>query len=156
MIILANHGTVSFGQTVEKAYWWTEILDAYCRMLMLARGLGSINYFSEPEAKALLNLKQKWGLADPRLEMTNCDICANDVFRESWKTAGVKPKAFQPPTTGGARRRPGSTRRQPRSRSPDPVHHRPRDGDVEPACYLILHFGSACRNCAMPSRLTLV
>ena len=40
VIILANHGTVSFGETVEQAYWWTEILDAYCRMLMLARGLG--------------------------------------------------------------------------------------------------------------------
>ena len=40
VIILANHGTVSFGETVEKAYWWTEILDAYCRILMLSRGLG--------------------------------------------------------------------------------------------------------------------
>ena len=29
--------------------------------------------------------------------MKNCDICANDVFRESWKAAGVEPKAFQPP-----------------------------------------------------------
>ena len=69
---------------------------------MLARSLGSVNYFSEPEARALLDLKQKWGLADPRLEMQNCDICANDVFRESWKASGVKPKAFQPPTCVGA------------------------------------------------------
>jgi len=97
VIILANHGTVSFGETVEKAYWWTEILDAYCRMLMLARGLGSVNYFSEPEAKALLDLKEKWGYKDPRFEMQNCDICANDSFRESWREAGVVPKAFQPP-----------------------------------------------------------
>jgi L-fuculose-phosphate aldolase len=97
VIILANHGTVSFGETVEKAYWWTEILDAYCRMLMLARGLGSVNYFTEPEARALLDLKQKWGFADPRSEMKNCDICANDAFRESWKSAGVAPRAFQPP-----------------------------------------------------------
>jgi L-fuculose-phosphate aldolase len=66
-------------------------------MLMLARGLGSVNYFSEPEAKALLDLKQKWGYADPRLETKNCDICANDTFRESWKEAGVAPRAFQPP-----------------------------------------------------------
>ena len=29
VVIMANHGTVSFGETVEKAYWWTEILDAY-------------------------------------------------------------------------------------------------------------------------------
>jgi len=102
VIILANHGTVSFGETVEKAYWWTEILDAYCRMLMLARGLGSVNYFSEPEARALLDLKQKWGYTDPRLEMKNCDICANDAFRESWKSAGVAPRAFQAPAYGAA------------------------------------------------------
>ena len=101
VIILANHGTVSFGETVEKAYWWTEILDAYCRMLMLARGLGRVNYFTEPEAKALLDLKQKWGFNDPRLEMKNCDICANDVFRESWKETGVAPRAFQPPEGAG-------------------------------------------------------
>ena len=65
VIILANHGTVSFGETVERAYWWTEILDAYCRMLMLARGLGRVNYFTEPEAQALLDLKQKWGCHGP-------------------------------------------------------------------------------------------
>jgi len=97
VIILANHGTVSFGETVERAYWWTEILDAYCRMLMLARGLGSVNYFTEPEARALLEMKRKWGFSDPRLDAKNCDICANATFRESWGAAGVAPKAFQPP-----------------------------------------------------------
>ncbi len=98
VIILANHGTVSFGETVEQAYWWTEILDAYCRILMLARGLGNVNYFTEPEAKALLELKGKWGFKDPRSGLQNCDICANDVFRESWKETGVAPKAFAPPS----------------------------------------------------------
>ncbi len=97
VVILANHGTVSWGETVEKAYWWTEVLDAYCRMLMLARGLGRINYFTEPEAQALLDLKQQWGMKDPRHEMQNCDICANDVFRNSWKETGVEQSAFEPP-----------------------------------------------------------
>jgi L-fuculose-phosphate aldolase len=104
IIILANHGTVSFGETVEKAYWWTEILDAYCRILMLTRSLGRVNYFTEPEAKALLDLKQKWGYQDPRNELTNCDVCANDVFRNSWKETGVRPEAFPPP---GSCTRPG-------------------------------------------------
>jgi len=103
VIILANHGTVSFDKTVEKAYWWTEILDAYCRILMLARGLGQVNYFTEPEARALLNLKEQWGFKDPRAEMKNCDICANDVFRSSWQATGVAPKAFQPPQFCGAK-----------------------------------------------------
>ena len=138
VIILANHGTVSFGETVERAYWWTEILDAYCRMLMLARGLGSINYFTEPEARALLELKEKWGFKDPRLEMKNCDICANDTFRESWKASGVAPRAFQPPVAClNAGRNAGSVAataarpRHGRSRGPDPGHHRSRHGSVE-------------------------
>ncbi|GAB6185200.1 class II aldolase/adducin family protein [Thermopirellula anaerolimosa] len=97
VIILANHGTVSFGNTVEQAYWYTEILDSYCRMLMLAQSLGRVNYFTEPEAKALLDLKEKLGYKDPRTELQNCELCANDVFRDSWKQSGVDQQAFHPP-----------------------------------------------------------
>ncbi|MBN2296128.1 MAG: class II aldolase/adducin family protein [Pirellulales bacterium] len=100
VIILANHGTVSWGEDPEKAYWWTEVLDSYCRMLMLARGLGRVNYFTEPEAQALLDLKKQWGYPDPRNETQNCDICSNDIFRDSWKSSGVQPTAFQAPKYG--------------------------------------------------------
>ncbi|MCC6507502.1 MAG: class II aldolase/adducin family protein [Pirellulaceae bacterium] len=99
VIILANHGTVSFGEDVEKAYWWTEILDAYCRILMLAKQLGKVNYLNERESRELLTLKDKWGFADPRNteDYKNCDICANDIFRESWEAAGVTRHAFDAP-----------------------------------------------------------
>ncbi len=99
VIILANHGTVSFGEDVEKAYWWTEILDAYCRILMLSRQLGRVNYLDHRESAELLHLKDKWGFTDPRLtaEYENCDICANDVFRDSWAASGVTRKAFDAP-----------------------------------------------------------
>jgi L-fuculose-phosphate aldolase len=103
IIVLANHGTVSFGEDVEKAYWWTEILDAYCRMLMLARQLGHVNYFPEDKERELLSLKEQWGFADPRNteEYKDCDICANDIFRHSWKESGVAPRAFsRPPAMG--------------------------------------------------------
>ncbi len=103
VIILANHGTVSFGEDVEKAYWWTEILDAYCRILMLAKQLGKVNYLNEKEERELLALKDKWGFADPRNtdEYKNCDICANDIFRESWEAAGVTRGAFDAPPAMG-------------------------------------------------------
>jgi len=105
VIILANHGTVSFGEDVERAFWWTEILDAYCRMLMLAKDLGRVNFFTEPKQRELLELKQKWGWSDPRNtpEYKDCDICANDIFRESWKDSGVERRAFPaPPPMGPA------------------------------------------------------
>ena len=103
VIILANHGTVSYGENVERAYWWTEILDAYCRILLLAKGLGRVNYFDETKERELLDLKQKWGWSDPRNteEYKNCDVCANDVFRDSWKAAGIERKAFDAPPPMG-------------------------------------------------------
>ena len=99
VIILANHGTVSFGENVERAYWWTEILDAYCRILMLAKSLGKINHFTETKERELLELKGQWGFDDPRNTESykDCDICANDIFRESWQDSGVERKAFDPP-----------------------------------------------------------
>lgn len=104
VMILANHGTVSFGEDVERAYWWTEILDAYCRILMLSRQLGRVNYLNEREERELLALKDKWGFADPRNtdEYKNCDVCANDIFRDSWAIAGVERKAFDAPPAMGA------------------------------------------------------
>lgn len=98
VIVLANHGTVSWGETPERAYWWTEILDAYCHMLILAKSIGNVGYFSKEEAEQLLALKKAWGGSDPRFEMENCDICANDVFRDSWKDAGLSRHGFNPPT----------------------------------------------------------
>lgn len=103
VIILANHGTVSFGENVERAYWWTEILDAYCRILLLAKQVGRITFFDEKKERELLELKDKWGFADPRNteEYKNCDVCANDIFRESWKDTGVERRGFPAPPPMG-------------------------------------------------------
>jgi len=104
VIILANHGTVSFGESVERAYWWTEILDAYCRMLMLAKQLGGVHFLGDQKSRELLELKDVWGFSDPRntKEYEDCDICANDIFRESWKDAGVERRAFDAPPVASA------------------------------------------------------
>jgi len=66
-IILSNHGTVSWGSTVERAFWHTEILDAYCRILMLARQLGHVERLSTAKVNELLDLRERFGLGvDPR------------------------------------------------------------------------------------------
>ena len=108
-MILANHGTVSYGETVEQAYWWTEILDSYCRMLMLAKQLGNVSFLSGEKSQELLDLKAQWGYQDPRntADYENCDICANDIFRDSWAESGVERRAFPAPAplkpaSGGA------------------------------------------------------
>jgi L-fuculose-phosphate aldolase len=111
IIVLANHGTVSYGEDVERAYWWTEILDAYCRILILSKSIGRVNYFSEEKERELLKLKDQWGYSDPRNteEYKDCDICANDIFRESWKDTGVERHGFDAPPAMGPNATPAPT-----------------------------------------------
>jgi L-fuculose-phosphate aldolase len=86
-IILANHGTLTFGPTLENAYFNTEIIDAYCKILILARQIGKVNYFTPQETKELLDLKKKLGYDDPRLKGENCDLCANNTFGRCYSEA---------------------------------------------------------------------
>ncbi|MCC6491436.1 MAG: class II aldolase/adducin family protein [Pirellulales bacterium] len=99
VVMLANHGTVSFGETVERAYWWTEILDAHCRILLLAKQIGRVEFLSPQHTRELIDLKKKWGYADPRQDSAyaDADLFADDVFRASWAECGVHAGAFGAP-----------------------------------------------------------
>jgi L-fuculose-phosphate aldolase len=95
-ILLANHGTVTCGTDLEDAYFKTEIIDAYCRILLLAKQLGRVNYYSDEKAAELLRLKPRLGIPDPRLELglENCDLCGNSLFREGYGEFSPEPRVF--------------------------------------------------------------
>jgi len=84
IVILANHGTIAFSKDLMTAYFNTEILDAYCKMLILARQLGRINFFTEQQTKELLEFKKRLGIDDPRLKGENCDMCSNNMLRSGY------------------------------------------------------------------------
>jgi L-fuculose-phosphate aldolase len=96
IIIQANHGTVSYGPTVEQAYFLVETLDAYCKIVLLARSLGRVQYFTQEEMRELLELKKKMGLTDLRMDLPDYDLYGNAVFRDSWRETGVEQRAFPP------------------------------------------------------------
>jgi L-fuculose-phosphate aldolase len=93
-ILLANHGTLSFGPTLENAYWNTEIIDAYCRILILARQLGRVHYFDETKTKELLALKKRLGYDDVRFHYPDCPTCGESSFDESYSDFVPQPYAF--------------------------------------------------------------
>jgi L-fuculose-phosphate aldolase len=95
-ILLANHGTVTYGTDLEDAYFKTEIIDAYCRILLLAKQLGRVNYYDDEKAAALINLKPNLNIPDPRLRLglENCDLCGNSLFREGYGEFSPEPKVF--------------------------------------------------------------
>lgn len=80
IVVLKNHGTVSWGETLQQAYWWTEILDAYCRILLIAKQVGRVERISPPKVEELLDLKERFGITDDPRRLHNADLCVNIDF----------------------------------------------------------------------------
>lgn len=66
-LVLGNHGSVHFASNLTNAYYNLEVLDSYCRLLMLVRQFGQISVFNAPQMEGLMELKTKFGFADPRI-----------------------------------------------------------------------------------------
>ena len=65
-IIMQNHGVVCFSNSLEDAYYKLEILDAYCKMLLLTKTIGGPKVLDETQFKELLEVKKNFGVKDNR------------------------------------------------------------------------------------------
>lgn len=69
-ILLANHGVVCWADTVTHAEWYVEVVDTYCKTVMIASQLKSPLPEIPPNKIAdLLAMKQRLGLPDARLPL---------------------------------------------------------------------------------------
>ena len=68
-ILLANHGLVCWADSLTHAEWLVEVMDTYCRTLLLASSLGApIRNIPPEKIEGLLQIKKRLGLRDPRME----------------------------------------------------------------------------------------
>jgi L-fuculose-phosphate aldolase len=86
-IIMGNHGVVCFSSTIEQAYFKLEILDSYCRVLLLTRSLGKPNLLTHAQMKELLEVKASFGGKDERLSCASngCASGNSDAFFSSFE-----------------------------------------------------------------------
>ncbi len=100
-ILMANHGVVSWShQNVEDAYFKMEILEAYCRTVLVATQLGKTPRTMTPEQlKDLLKIKQNLGIPDPRYGLKECELCDNSDWGPgvTCVVPPVKPADGDPP-----------------------------------------------------------
>jgi L-fuculose-phosphate aldolase len=81
-ILMANHGVVAWGKTVEDAYFKMEILEAYCRTVLVTAELGKPpNTIPAGQVRELLAIKQNLGIPDPRHDLAEREICDNSCWR---------------------------------------------------------------------------
>lgn len=93
-ILMANHGVVSWSHNnVEDAYFKMEILEAYCRTVLVTAQLGKPAKTMTPEQlKDLLKIKQNLGIPDPRIGLKECELCDNDEWRPGVVCAAPAPE----------------------------------------------------------------
>ena len=105
-ILMANHGVVSWSHNnVEDAYFKMEILEAYCRTVLVTAQLGMpAKTMSAPQLQDLLKIKQSLGIPDPRHGLKECELCDNAEWRpgvtcalpaKDSPTVGLDPQAEQ-------------------------------------------------------------
>jgi L-fuculose-phosphate aldolase len=92
-VLMANHGVVSWSHNgIEEAYWRMEIVEAYCRTLLVTAQLGKApNTFTPDQLKDLLKIKQSLGYVDPRFGMKECELCDNAEWRPG-VACGISPE----------------------------------------------------------------
>jgi L-fuculose-phosphate aldolase len=74
-ILLGNHGVVCWADTVTHAEWCIEVIDTYCQTLIIASQLGApIKTIPQDKFGALLDVKRKLDLPDPRLSGRECTL----------------------------------------------------------------------------------
>jgi L-fuculose-phosphate aldolase len=97
-ILMANHGVVSWSHLgVEDAYFKMEIIEAYCRTVLVATQLGTpLKTFSHTHLQDLLKIKQTLGIPDPRIGLKECELCNNDEWRPG-ATCAVAPRQINEP-----------------------------------------------------------
>jgi L-fuculose-phosphate aldolase len=102
-ILMANHGVVSWSHNnVEDAYFKMEILEAYCRTVLVASQLGKpVNTMTPEQLKDLLKIKQSLGIPDPRFGLKECELCDNEGWRPG-VTCAVPERDSTPQASGAS------------------------------------------------------
>jgi L-fuculose-phosphate aldolase len=100
-ILMANHGVVAWSHNdVEDAYFKMEILEAYCRTVLVASQLGRTpQTMTQAQLRDLLKIKESLGIPDPRFGLKECELCDNDGWRPGVSCA-IDCRPNSSPVTG--------------------------------------------------------
>ena len=141
---------VAWGSRVEDAYFKMEILDAYCRIVLVARQVSSRpNVIPAPRLRELLTTKQTLGMPDARFGLSEGELDA----RSGWQPAPASASdAENEALSGGSRTRScarcGDSRTWDRIFSPtegtEPDRRKKGSGSVGTPCFSREGLGAPC------------
>ena len=96
-ILLKNHGVVCWADTITHAEWFVEVLDTYCRTLILASHLGTpVQRISPDKIQEILEIKKQLGLPDARFDsQPNSNAYNYPKPERAYREAGNAPRDLE-------------------------------------------------------------
>ena len=102
-ILMGNHGVITWGKSVEDAYFKMEITDAYCRTVIHAQALPGGTSIPCDKLPELLSIKKSLGLPDDRYDLKPAGLCDVDPWAQVCGQHGCStPVTPWSPMTNGA------------------------------------------------------
>ena len=85
-VLLANHGALTWGETLTQAYYRMEALEHFAKILLVAVQLGKVNLVSKEQVQALEGLRDQFGLNNP---FTGSSLDSNNLPGQTGTVRGV-------------------------------------------------------------------
>ena len=76
-ILLANHGAITMGSDLQKAFFRMEILEHFAKISLLTRILGKQSLLTRESVDKLFDVSGKYGITAPVSRQTDCPVTAN-------------------------------------------------------------------------------
>jgi len=78
-LLMANHGSVCYGEDVFQAYFRMETVEHSARIQLVAELLGGPNVLSRKEVDKLLDSRARYGIKSPAAGESACPMVAEDL-----------------------------------------------------------------------------
>jgi L-fuculose-phosphate aldolase len=104
-ILMANHGVVTYGEDLTRAYMKMETVEHFAQITLVTHLLGRQQLLSQDDVSKLIDARERYGLTGPSKSVPACPVAAGSpppVSRESATAA-----SFVPAKSGEARSQDG-------------------------------------------------
>ncbi len=88
--LLANHGAMTIGTDVYKAYYRMETLEHFAHISLVAKQLGGVRTLTKEQVDRLMEIREELGIEGPNFSCETCGLCGGEVCAISDSAAGEK------------------------------------------------------------------
>ena len=88
VFLLENHGALSIGPDVYRAYYRMESLELFAKISLIARQLGNVNVIGEENVRKMLDIRKQWGMDG---HYPGCRIDGKFIKKDEASTASNNP-----------------------------------------------------------------